>query len=383
MVGKMEKQPEGQSNLGAARHFPIDALRGLIMVLMALDHANVFISHKHPPGEHWGGYFPVYEDAISFLTRLVTHPAAPGFSFLMGVGMLLFAVSRRNQGWSEWAITRHFLVRGVILIVLQFLVVNHAWQLGPDPFPQIYVGVLVALGGGMIIGAFLLRLPKNFLLVLAPVLFIGIELTHPSPDQWGMVFDQPLGLLFGYSGGDMDFWSNYPIFPWLELVVFGLVFGHWLLEDSKGAYRKAIILGEAFLSMFILVRYLNGFGNIRPIQGESWIDFLNVVKYPPALTFTLLTMGVNLLILGALSKVGARVQLLSKPLVIFGKVPLFFYILHLFLYAGLGLLLTPDGTSIPAMVPYWLFGLLILYPLCLWYGRFKGRQGANSVFKFL
>jgi len=383
MADKMEKQNEGQSSLGAERLFPIDALRGLIMVLMALDHANVFISHKHPPGEHWGGYFPVYEDVFSFLTRLVTHPAAPGFSFLMGVGMLFFAVSRRKKGWSEWAITRHFLVRGVLLIGLQFLVINHAWQLSPDPFPQIYVGVFVALGGGMIIGSFLLRLPKTFLLVLAPVLFIGIEFTHPSPDQWGIIFDQPLGLLFGYSGGDMDFWSNYPILPWLELVVFGMIFGHWLLEDRKGAFRKAFILGEAFLSIFVLVRYLDGFGNIRPIPGESWIDFLNVVKYPPAMTFTLLTMGVNLLLLGAFSKAGERGRKIFSPLVVFGKTPMFFYILHLFLYAGLGLLLTPDGTSVPTMYPYWLLGLLILYPLCSWYEKFKCSQGANSVFRFL
>jgi uncharacterized membrane protein len=378
-----EKQTEGQPNQGAVRLFPIDALRGLIMVLMALDHANVFISQKHPPGEHWGGSFPVYADTFSFLTRLVTHPAAPGFSFLMGAGMLAFAVSRRKKGWSEWAITRHFLIRGGILIGLQFLVVNLAWQLSPEPFPKVYIGVLVALGGGMIIGSFLLRLPKNLLLVLTLVLFIGIELTHPSPDQWGLIFDQPLGLLLNYSGGDMDFWSNYPILPWLEMVVFGMVFGHWLLEDRKRAFRKVFILGEAFLSIFVLVRYLDSFGNIRPIQGESWIDFLNVVKYPPAMTFTLLTMGVNLLLIGTFSKAGERAEKLLQPLVVFGKVPMFFYILHLFLYAGLGLWLTPDGTSIPVMYPYWLLGLLILYPLCLWYGKYKHRQGVNSVLRFL
>lgn len=383
MSDKQKYQTRGDTSQRGTRLFPIDALRGLIMVLMALDHANLFIAHQHPPGEHWGGDFPVYADSLSFLTRLVTHPAAPGFSFLMGVGMFLLADSRRKKGWSEWQIIKHFLVRGAFLIVLQFLVVNHAWGLGPDLFPRMYVGVLVALGGGMVIGAFLLRMPKNILLALSLVLFIGMEFTHPSPDQWGQIFDQPLGLWLGYSGGDMEFWSNYPILPWLELVVFGMVFGHWLLEDRKKAYNKAFWLGGLFLLVFILIRYLDGFGNIRPRAGDTWIDFLNVVKYPPAMTFTLLTMGFNLLFLGILSKLKANAQKFLQPLVVFGKVPLFFYLLHLYLYAGLGLWLTPNGTSLPVMYFYWFLGLLILYPLCSLYGMFKERRSPESIFRFL
>jgi uncharacterized membrane protein len=377
------KDPGGLPGHPSARLFPIDALRGLIMVLMALDHANLFIAHKHPPGEHWGGDFPVYGDSLSFLTRLVTHPSAPGFSFLMGLGMFFFANSRRRKGWTEWAIIKHFLVRGALLVLLQFLVVNPAWGLGSDPFPRIYVGVLVALGGGMIVGAFLLRLPKNILLMLSLVLFIGMEFTHPSPDQWGQIFDQPLGLLLGYSGGDMDVWSNYPVLPWLELVVFGMVFGHWLLEDRNGVYKKSYWLGCVFLLVFVLMRYLNGFGNIRPMEGDSWIDFFNVVKYPPAMTFTLLTMGINLLLIGVFSKAGSKAQRYLQPLVVFGKAPLFFYLLHLYLYAGLGLWLTPNGTSLPIMYAYWLLDLLILYPLCLWYGMFKKQRGPESIFRFL
>jgi uncharacterized membrane protein len=225
------------------RLFPLDALRGLIMVLMALDHANYFVAQQHSTGEHWGGPFPVYTNAATFLVRLVTHPAAPGFAFLMGVGMILFARSRRTQGWNEWWITRHFLVRGGLLVLLQLLVVNWAWKLGPDPFPRVYIGVLVALGGGMLIGSVLLRLNAAALLVLSAVLFVGIELTHPDPVQWGLIFDQPLGLLLGYSGGDANLWSNYPVLPWLELVVFGMAFGNWLMVDSQQAFRRGTLLG--------------------------------------------------------------------------------------------------------------------------------------------
>jgi uncharacterized membrane protein len=367
----------------ASRLLAIDALRGLIMVLMAVDHANYFVAQQHSTGEHWGGPFPAYADALPFLTRLITHPAAPGFSFLMGVGMALFAHSRRKQGWSEWRIIRHFLVRGAFLIALQLLVINRAWELGPEPFPQIYIGVLIALGGGMMLGSFLLRLKPGFLLALAAALFIGIELTHPNPGQWGLIFGMPLGLLLGYSGGDMAFWSNYPILPWLELVVFGILFGQWVVKDSAKALKRALWLGGAFLAGFVILRILDGFGNIRPMQGDSWIDFLNVVKYPPSMTFTLLTMGFNLLVLGLFARLSGRAQRFLQPLAVFGRSPLFFYILHLFLYMALGRWVTPGGTSIPVMYAYWLLGLLILYPLTLWYGRFKQRQPANSILRFL
>ena len=88
----------------AARLFAPDALRGLIITLMALDHASLFIAHKHSSGEMWGGPYPVYTDTLAFLTRFVTHFCAPGFFFLMGVGMALLALSRQEQGWSKWRI---------------------------------------------------------------------------------------------------------------------------------------------------------------------------------------------------------------------------------------------------------------------------------------
>ncbi len=367
----------------AARVLALDALRGLIIVLMAFDHANFFIAQQHSGGEHWGGPFPVYESAVPFLARLVTHPAAPGFTFLMGIGMVLFAQSRRSRGWSEWAITRHFVVRGTLLIALQLLVVNQAWKLGPEPFPQVYQGVLVALGGGMILGSLLLQLKPAYLLVVATALFVGIEFTHPDANQWGQIFDQPLGLIFGYSGGDASFWSNYPILPWLELVVLGMVFGKWIVADRQRAYKRSLMLGGVFLVAFVVIRAANGFGNIRPRAGDSWIDFLNVVKYPPAMTFTLLAMGVNLIILWSFVLLTNRPSRGLSVLAVFGRTPLFFYVSHLFLYAILGRWLTPAGTTIPAMVPYWFLGLVVLFPLCSWYATFKQKAPQNAVLRFL
>lgn len=374
----------------ASRLFALDALRGLIIVFMALDHASLFIAHKHSSGEYWGGPFPDYTNPLTFITRLVTHLCAPGFFFLMGVGMLLFAVSRRKQGWSERAIVRHFWVRGAVLIALQFLIVNRAWELSPGGWGiSIYVGVLFALGGAMILGSLFLRLRPAYLLGLTLVLFVGTELLVPNPNAWGPFgIANPLDALNPFlirAGGvpTIGLWSNYPVLPWLELVTFGMVFGHWLTNDPRKAFKRALQLGGVFLVAFVVIRYLDGFGNIRPRLGDDWIDFLNVVKYPPSMTFTLLTMGVNLIVLWLFARARDLGRKFLQPLAVFGRVPLFFYVLHLFLYAGLGYLLTPNGTSIPAMYPCWLLGLLILFPLTLWYGLFKLRRPADSILRFL
>lgn len=364
------------------RLLAVDALRGLIIVVMALDHANHFVAQKHPTGEQWGGPFPIYRDSFSFLTRFITHLAAPGFFFLMGVGMLLFAKSRRRQGWSRWAVIRHFVLRGLLLILLQFILVNRAWELSPGGWILgNYVGVLFALGGTMILASFLLWLQPRYLLAITVVLFLGTELMHPAPGIWSSVNPSLIDLLFIFSGGDLSLWSNYPILPWLELVTFGLVFGYWLDEDSKEALNRGLWLGIVFLFAFALLRLLDSFGNIRPRAGDSWIDFLNVVKYPPSMVFTLLMTGMNLIILWLFSKLAKARSIILEPLAVFGRAPLFFYVLHLFLYAALGYLFAPRGTSIIAMYPYWLLGLILLYPLCLWYGRVKQRKALTSLWR--
>ena len=371
-----------------SRHLAVDALRGLIIVFMALDHANLFIAQKHSPGEYWGGGFPVYYDVLAFLTRFVTHLSAPGFFFLMGVGMLLFANSRRKRGWVEWQIIRHFWIRGALLMALQLLVVNRAWELAPLGWGlEIYIGVLFALGGTMIIGSLLLWLKPVHLLGLTAILLIGTELLVPDASLWGQtVFTNPLDYInpiLIYPGGTAQFWANYPILPWLELVLFGIVFGYWLVDNPERAYGRAIRIGGALLLGFVVVRSLDGFGNIRPRMGNSIIDFLNVVKYPPSISFTLLTMGLNLAILGLFARVSEKLQGVLRLIAVYGQAPLFFYILHLFVYAGQGRWLTPEGTSIAGMYPHWLLVLLGLFPLTLWYGKFKRQQPPNSVLQYL
>jgi len=373
----------------AKRLFAPDVLRGLIIAWMALDHANIFIAHKHPPAEMWGGTFPVYYDVLAFLTRFVTHFCAPGFFFLMGVGMALFAASRQDRGWSKWQVLRHFLIRGSAIIALKLLVVNRIWELSPDGWGiQTYIGVLFALGANMILGSFLLRLKPGYLLGMSAVLLVGMEFLVPDPSSWGpgrsaleLILLVPGGI--NAPAGGAALWSNYPVLPWSELVIFGIAFGGWLARDPLKAYSRAWKFGLSFLLVFVVVRYLDGFGNIRPRMGDTWMDFLNPVKYPPSITFTLMTTGVNLLLLWVFSKVIGWAARLSQVLVVFGRAPLFFYVMHLLIYAWLGYVLTPQGTSIVAMYPLWLLGLVILYPLCLWYGQLKHTKPARLVLQFL
>ena len=188
------------------RLFSIDALRGVIILFMALDHANYFIAQKHSPGEYWGGPFPSYNAALPFLTRFITHFCAPGFFLLMGMGMYLFSQSRLKKGWSKKKVRRYFLVRGLVLIALQLLVINRAWELSPGGWiVDIYIGVLFALGGTMIIASLFLWLDPKLLLGLTAVLFIGTELLSPDPSLWNNIqFSNPmdyLNVILIYPGG--------------------------------------------------------------------------------------------------------------------------------------------------------------------------------------
>jgi uncharacterized membrane protein len=215
-----------------------------------------------------GWAVPVYSDALTFLTRFVTHFCAPGFFFLMGVGMALWALSRQEQGWSKWHVIRHFLIRAGVILAIKFLVVNRAWG---NP---LYFGVLWALAGTMILGSLLLWLKPRHLLVLTGALLIGMELLTPAPNQWGTqmrwltrIFLVP-GRVLG-SAGETILWSNYPVLPWLELVTLGIVFGKWLGDDPRKAFSLAWKLGAAFLvllGLLILYPLCRLYGRLKKSQ---------------------------------------------------------------------------------------------------------------------
>jgi uncharacterized membrane protein len=395
--------PAARSRQGA-RLAPLDALRGLIIVVMALDHANDFIGRAHPPPEMWSAPTVSPPDTLAFLTRFVTHFAAPGFFFLMGAGMALLAESRRGLGWSEWAIVRHLALRGGLLIVLQLLVENPAWRIGDGPIftPEVffsYFGVLYGLGAAMIAGAFLLRLRPTALLGLGLAAELATELVVTWVRQAGIVPSALLQLLI-VPGRAREFTVYYPLLPWLGVALCGMAFGRLLARDAALACRRAAAIGAALLALFLALRLAGGFGNLQPPVSPGWIAFLTVVKYPPSIVFLALTLGVDLLLLALLARADDRpttndqrpttsntmqklTQLWLAVPEVFGRSPLFFYIAHLYLYGLIGLALGSRGTGIARMYPYWLLGLAILYPLCWLYGRFKGRQAPGSLWRLL
>lgn len=370
------------------RILSLDALRGLMMILMALDHAQFFVTKSHPL-ESWGAPLPQYQNAISFLTRLSSHLCAPGFFFLLGVAMALFAESRRRQGWSERRIARHFLLRGGLLLFLQQFVVNPAWFLGTMGATSMLesvggdtawfnLDVLYGLGGSMILLSLLLR-AKGAVIAAASVAAIGVTQALVPALGYAEMSRSPLARMVLIPGQTGILLVLYPIVPWLGVAGLGLAFGKWLVHDRRGAFRQLPIIGIGLLVLFLIVRALGGFGNFHSPDG-GWIAFLNVTKYPPSLVFLLLTLGIDLLLLALLSRSDSLLGQRS-PLLIFGQVALFFYIVHLYLYALSGFA-SPDGAGLGITYIAWLLGLMLLYPLCRWYGRFKAQAAPGSIWRF-
>jgi uncharacterized membrane protein len=374
------------------RQISPDALRGLIMVLMALDHASYFIAKVHP-AEYWGLALPRYSDALAFLTRFLTHPCAPGFFFLMGTGMSLLAASRRRLGWSESRIHRFFLLRGLMLVGLELFFVNAAWgmglwgsriefqSMGPGGGGDVRVAfqVLSALGFSMILSSLLIRSRPLVSIAVGASAILTSLLILPAPEDVHILF-HPILRLLSIPGQTGIMLVMYPIIPWMGVCSLGMGFGKILLKEPRKAFRYAFISGLTALFLFVLVRGIGGFGNIHPPE-SGFTGFLNTTKYPPSLTFLLLMLGINLLLLALFDKVGPQMRKWGKPILTLGRTALFFYVLHLFLFAFLGFAF-PYGTRLHWIYPVWLGVLLILYPLCRRYGNFKRQTPPDSIWRF-
>jgi len=299
----------------------------------------------------------------------------------MGVGQGLGARAKRGRGWGWGRITGQFLLRGVLLVAVQMVLVNRAWELSPSGWVvKWYFGVLFALGGGLLLTSPLAGLKPWVHSLLALAALLACAWLGPRPADWQHYL--PVWKRFALvPGGDQNLWVSFPVLSWLAPLAFGLAFAGWLQADSGRAMRRALVLGVLFLAAFAGLRLADGFFNIRPARYRDWIDYLNVVKYPPSITFLLLTMGLNLLLL-SLFQALARVRL-PRILPVFGRAALFFYVVHLFLYMGMGHLVGRRGVSIDRMFVLWILGLALLYLPCLWYGRMRQRQPSGSLLRLL
>jgi uncharacterized membrane protein len=364
------------------------------MVLMALDHASFFIARMHSR-EFWGTALPAYASALPFILRGLTHICAPGFFLLMGVGMAMLSASRRADGWSPGHLTRFFLLRGLILVGVQMFIENPAWGLAfvrgvPETFMSrggpipgsgeglaVYLGVLFALGATMMFWSLAGHLDTPVVAGISIAAILATQWTTPGAEAFAADYPGWVRMLQipGRSGPLVVF---YPVVPWLGIAGLGILLGRWREHVLADLPLRAFLIATVLLIGFIVIRRAGGFGNFHA-PAPGWIGFLNVTKYPPSLAFVLLTLGLNFLLLGLF---GLERGIGATWLAVFGRTPLFFYILHLYLYGLMGWIV-PSGVSQAWMLIFWLAGLAILYPACRFYDRFKKRTPVNSLWRFL
>lgn len=363
----------------AGRLAGLDAFRGLIIVLMALDHASYFVAQVHH-GEIWSRPLPVYSDALPFLTRLVTHLCAPGFFLLMGVGTVFFADSRRKSGWPALRTSGTLALRGGMLIGLQFLVENPAWSLSDNGALRFihYYGVLYGLGATLLFWSPLVRLPGSTVLALSVAAIAATQFLVPWLGGAGGIAPYWLGVLLVPGKAGQAF-VLYPPIPWFGVVGLGILLGRLARQES--ARLRPLLLGSGLVALTaFLVARSAGVGDFHPPAALDWMSFLSVTKYPPSCDFLLLTLGAAALLLYGFLFIKSKPLAWGAPLVVFGRAPLVFYLTHLYVYALIGLAL-PRKASLLGMYPLWLAGLVLLFPLCRAYGRFKSNRAPASLWR--
>lgn len=304
----------------------IDQLRGLVMVLMALDHVRDFYSPF--------AYEPLALDQTSpelFFTRWITHFCAPVFIFLTGMSAFLF----ENKGNSKATVRNFLLTRGLWLIFIEFTVVNLSWKFSFAPW--IFGQVIWAIGVSMLFLAALIYLPRKVvfafgaIMIAAHNLLDGVQASQFGDFAWlwGM-FHQAMWVPFNDSGAGIYF--AYPLIPWIGVIAVGYASANWLMHDPKLFASRCVKAGLAITVAFIAIRYVNIYGDPVPWTTQergglyTFLAFLDNEKYPPSLSYLLMTLGPALMLLGWFQN---ATTLPGKPLVLFGRVPFFFYVIHL------------------------------------------------------
>ena len=374
----------------------IDTLRGLIMVVMALDHVGLMVGRFHSQ-EMWAGAWTRYASALPFLTRFVTHFCAPGFFLLMGAGLALQADARSRQGWTNARISRAIVTRGLWLIVVAtalevpaFLVAtlsgpplgdNPEFAIPGGPERRWVLTVLFALGVSMSVSGLLIRARSTVWAALAVAALLVTALTTPGPDHFAADYGLARSVLL-LSRWSHGLWTQYPLVPWFAVAAMGVLLGRALVVDGRRTFRMLPWAGLAAIAVAVVLRAAGGFGNLRAPRDGSWIEFLNFVKYPPSLVFTLFMLGGNLVVLGLIERAAVWTSAAGRVLEAFGRAPLAFYVAHLWLFALVGLTWFRQGTGYGTVYAIWLAGLVPLYVVTRGYTRFTGAKPLDSAWRY-
>jgi uncharacterized membrane protein len=355
----------------------IDVLRGLVMALMALDHVRDFFST--------GGFNPrdVTEPAL-FLTRWVTHLCAPTFIFLAGLSAFLYG---RGRGRGE--LSRFLLTRGLLLILIDFVLIRFGWRFELDHLRPT-LGVIFVIGASMVTLAALVWLPRWTIAVVALVMILGHNLLDDiGADEfgagawaWHLLHERGLAPL----GGGAGLYVLYPLVPWIGVMAAGFVLGPVMQLEPERRQRILFGLGAAITLGFIPLRATNLYGDPEGwSMQETWVptvlSFINCEKYPPSLLFLMMTLGPALMLLAAFEHARGA---FARVLAIYGQVPFFYYVVHIYLIHVLavatGAVLTAEVAATPKLdfglagvYLVWLLVLVLLYPLCRWFAALKAR----------
>jgi uncharacterized membrane protein len=380
--------------VAAPRIMSIDLMRGIVMIIMAIDHVRDFWDPTPYDPADLGK-----ASAALFLTRWVTHFCAPTFMFLAGTSAWLWS---RNTGATRGQLQRFLASRGLWLVFLELTVVTFSWRFD---FNGIIMQVIWALGWCMVILAGLLWLPRRAIAAIGLLLVFGHNAFDSLHFKDFAVYGQGWGWAWavahefhiapvGASGFLVAL--GYPLVPWCGVMALGYCFGELLELPAQQRDRWMRILGAGAIALFLLLRLTNLYGEAQLWQPNprgalyTALGVLNVTKYPPSLLYLLMTLGPVLLLLPWLERQrGAWV----KPVSVFGRVPFFFYLLHLpMLHLGatiaaqiaygvsagpafLGNPLPPGyEPSLVRLYTVWVIAILILYPLCKWYADYKRRH---------
>lgn len=380
----------------AARLQSIDALRGLVMLFMLLDHVReTFYLHMQVPDPMAVSDTP----PGLFFPRMLAHLCAPVFVFLTGLGAYLYASRHAEMGQARAAASGFLWRRGLFLVLLEITIINFAWTFQFPP-AKVFLQVIWVIGLSMLALSALVWLPRKALLLLGVVLVAGHNLLDGLHFPAGHAMHVPWAILHERGWlelADVKLRTSYPLLPWIGVIALGYGIGPWFSKacDATQRMHYLLIAGIASLLGFMALRALNVYGDAPWQTGanalQTVMSWLNVTKYPPSLLFILLTLGVGLLLLRAFeAKMGAG---WLQPLATLGAAPMFFYVLHLyvlkFMYlAAITVWGANQGSLFGLNSLWWLWVIaallaITLYPCVRWFAALKQRRRDIAWLKYL
>jgi uncharacterized membrane protein len=372
----------------------IDILRGIVMIIMALDHVRDYF---HNDGVLHDPLDVTTTTPLLYFTRWITHFCAPTFVFLAGSSAYLIGLRKTKAELSSF-----LLKRGLWLILIEAVVITLGWTFNPL-YNLVIFQVIWAIGISMVFLGLAVRLPYKVIFAIGALIVLGHNLLdypeaarkHNVSFIWDLLHD---GQFDRYTFlPNRNLIIAYAFVPWMGIMFMGYCAGKLFAPAVESAKRqKALLLiGTGLILLFVVLRLLNGYGNPLPWTHQqtalaTFGSFMNIHKYPPSLMYTCITLGPACIVLALLENVQNRFTEFAK---VFGRVPFFYYVLHLYLIhlftviafyaAGYGskdiagptpFLFRPPqfGYDLWAVYLIWVILVLALYPLCRWYNKYKG-----------